>query len=548
VRRLIAVARTDLRRRLRSRSTVVLLLATAALGLIAGVDGFELAFRPGDEIHYVGEPTAAVVGLEVGVASAYLTVLVGYFLLRGRLSTDHRLGVTRVTATTPLSDPAYLLGKWLSHVAVVGLALVGLAATATVTHAQSGVGGVAPLAVLGPVLLFGLPAGGLVAGVTLLFESTERLSGTLGSIAYLGIFLALAALDVPTHASAPATPPLPAAAGDLYGTVAAGQATADALATTAPAYADGSPGLFSQFLGLPTGPTQTFDYRGGGLPTWTFLQRAGLLVVGAGLALVATLPHDRWRPVTDDERHGLVPRLRGVVPTLTLGGSDGASDAAADATPRVTQRRPASVWRLFEHELRGKLRGRPWWWYAGAVAIVVAAVGASPPRRQFVAVATAWPVFVWSSLGIRATHRSRAALVHSSPAAARQLFAEWAVGVCVAAVVCLPAVLVGGVDPTGTASIASLGGVVTDGRLLAAVAVLVFPASVALASGVLTGTPRVFEGGYLVLWYVGPLNVVSLDFAGASTTALSTAAPAPFVAVAAVALVAAVAGKRVHAG
>ena len=560
MRHLIAVARTDLRRRLRSRSTLALVLATAVLGLIAGVDGFELVFRPGDERHYVGAPTAALVGLETGVAGAYLSVLFGYFIFRGRLSADHRLGVTRVTATTPVSDPAYLLGKWLSHVAVAGLALVALAAAATVTHAQSGVGGASPLAVFGPVLVLGLPAAGLVAGVTLLFESTETLSGTLGSVVYLGAVLATFVLGVSTHATAPAAPPTLAAASDLYGTVAAGQATADALAATAPSYPGGPPGLFSRFVGLPAGSTQTFDYRGG-LPAWTLLQRAGLLVVGAGVALVATLPYDRWRPVTDDDRHdrlsGLVRQVRGVVSVVSGAASattvadDTTTDTentTADTGPRVARRRSASVWRLFRQELRGKLRGRPWWWYLGAVAIVVAAVAASPPRRQFVAVATAWPVFVWSSLGIRATHRSRAALVHSSPAVARQLFAEWAVGVCVAAVVCLPAVLVGGVDPTSMASVASFGGVVTDGKLLAVVTVLLFPASVALASGILTGTPRAFEGAYLLLWYVGPLNVASLDFAGASTTALSTAAPAPFVAVAAVALVAAVAGKRAHLG
>lgn len=74
MRHLIAVARTDFRRRLRSRSTLALVLVTAVVGLIAGVDGFELVFRAGDERHYVGAPTAALVGLETGVAGkrAYL--------------------------------------------------------------------------------------------------------------------------------------------------------------------------------------------------------------------------------------------------------------------------------------------------------------------------------------------------------------------------------------------------------------------------------------------------------------------------------------------
>ncbi|MEZ3145618.1 hypothetical protein [Halobaculum sp. MBLA0143] len=563
MRRVFAVAWADLRRRLRSRSTGAVLAATVLLGLLAGVDSFELAFRTSGAAHYVGRPTAAVVGLETGVAGAYLVVLGGYFLLRGRLAADHRLGVTRVTATTPVSEAATVFGKWLSHVAVVGLALVALAATATVTHARSGVGSADPLAVFGPVLLFGLPVAGFVAGVTLLFESTETLSGTLGSVVYLAGVLGTFVLGVSTHAGAPATPATLVAATDLYGTVAAGQATADALAAVAPAYTDGSPGLFSRFLGLPTGASQSFDYRGGGVPAWALAQRAGVFAVGVGLALVATIPYDRWRPVASDDDGagrlgGVVRRLRGGVAAVGSvvggvvgeavggvvgdGGAGGSTgDTAVESVPRVTRRGSASVWRLFRQELRGKLRGRSWWWYLGVVVVLVGTV-VSLPRRQFVAVAVAWPVFVWSSLGIRATHRSRAALVHSSPAAFRQLLAEWAVGVCVAAVVCLPAVLLGG--GVGGSGGAGLAGVVADGRLLAAVAVLVFPASVALASGVLTGTPRVFEGGYLLVCYVGPLNVAGLDFAGASTAALSSGAPGSFVAVGAVALAVAVAGKR----
>lgn len=561
MRRVFAVAWADLRRRLRSRSTGAVLAATVLLGLLAGVDSFELAFRTSGAAHYVGRPTAAVVGLETGVAGAYLVVLGGYFLLRGRLAADHRLGVSRVTATTPTSDAAYVFGKWLSHVAVAGLALVALGTTATITHARSGVGSVDPLAVFGPVLIVGLPVAGLVAGVTLLFESTETLSGTLGSVVYFGGVLGMAVLGVSTHASAPATPPTLVAATDLYGTVAAGESAAGALATVAPEYAGGSPGLFSRFVGLPTGASESFDYRGGGLPAWVFAQRAGLLAVGAGLALVATIPHDRWRPVASDDERGrlsrVVRRLRSGLAALggavgggrgVLGGGDvaggedaGGSDTAVESAPTVTRRGSASLWRLFRQELRGKLRGQSWWWYLGVV-VVLAGTVVPLPRRQFVAAATAWPVFVWSSLGIRATHRSRAALVHSSPAVFRQLFAEWAAGVFVAAVVCLPAVFFGG--GVGGSGVAGLAGAVGDGRLLAALVVSVFPASVALAAGVLTGTPRVFEGGYLLVCYVGPLNVVGLDFAGASTAALASGAPAPFLAVAAVALVVAVAGKR----
>jgi len=40
----------------------------------------------------------------------------------------------------------------------------------------------------------------------------------------------------------------------------------------------------------------------------------------------------------------------------------------------------------------------------------------------------------------------------------------------------------------------------------------IFVPTLALACGALSGTTRLFEIVYLVLWYVGPLNRTTLDF------------------------------------
>jgi hypothetical protein len=42
-------------------------------------------------------------------------------------------------------------------------------------------------------------------------------------------------------------------------------------------------------------------------------------------------------------------------------------------------------------------------------------------------------------------------------------------------------------------------------------------AACALALGVISGAPRLFEASYLLLWYVGPINAVpAVNFAGAT--------------------------------
>ncbi|MEZ3117400.1 hypothetical protein RYH80_15905 [Halobaculum sp. MBLA0147] len=565
MRHVLAVARTDLRRRLRTPRTLAVLSGAVLVGLVAGVDGFELVYRGVDgPPHYTPRPTAAAVALETALAGTYATVLLGYFLLRGTLTVAHRVGVDRVTASTPLSAASYLVGKWLSHVVIVTLALTVLGLTAVVNHVRHGVGSPDPLGTVVVVLSFGLPVGALVAGVTLAFESTDRLSGTLGSIVYLGLVLATFVTGLSTYGGDPSTVPTVVAATDLYGTVAAAQATTDALATVAPAYGGGTPGFFTSFLGSPVGATRTFDYGAGSpvwwvgpgdgaLPAWFAGQRLAVTAVGLVVTLCAAAPHDRWARVSEEPSRlrtlgrrlqTLATRFRVSLWTYAvpsgLGGSsttasetdDPASRALSEiASTPVERRGAAPLGRLFWQELRGKLRGRRWWWYVGVVATVVVAAVASPPRRQFVALATAWPVFVWSSLGVRATHRDRAALVHSSSAAYRQLFAEWAVGVVLACVVAGPAILADGVTPA---------------TLLATASVAVFAPSTALALGVTTGSRRVFEAGYLCLWYVGPLNVPALDFAGATPTALAAGTPATFLAIGGLAFVAAVLAKRRH--
>ncbi|MNP01542.1 hypothetical protein D3C76_933620 [compost metagenome] len=57
--------------------------------------------------------------------------------------------------------------------------------------------------------------------------------------------------------------------------------------------------------------------------------------------------------------------------------------------------------------------------------------------------------------------------------------------------------------------------------MLAIISAILIP-SLALASGVLTGTSRAFEVLYMIIWYLGPLNrTAGLDFLGGADGGLS---------------------------
>jgi hypothetical protein len=102
---------------------------------------------------------------------------------------------------------------------------------------------------------------------------------------------------------------------------------------------------------------------------------------------------------------------------------------------------------------------------------------------------------LWSDLGVRETTCRVTPLVATSLYPRAQRGMAWAVGAAAAFALVAGPVLLGG-------------------HWAALVGVLFVPA-LGLAAGRLSGTPRLFEIVYLVLWYVGVANQeAALDFGG----------------------------------
>ncbi len=165
---------------------------------------------------------------------------------------------------------------------------------------------------------------------------------------------------------------------------------------------------------------------------------------------------------------------------------------------------------LVSAELRLMLRGRSRWWFAGAAALLVAglAVPAGEARAALLALAWIWPLPLWSELGVREAQHGTAPLILSAPLPpVLQSAAIWAAGACVTA-------LAGG----GVGLRLALSG--DAGGLAAWTVGCLFIPALAFALGTLSGSPRLFEVVYLLLWYAGPMNhVAQLDYTGATPAA-----------------------------
>jgi hypothetical protein len=529
MRRAVAVARADFLQRIRSRRLLVVMAAVAYFGYLVNVGSIELAYQVPvegtDEFRtYYGEPTAGFVGLKAALTGTFIVFLAGFYLLKGTLSRDQSLDVDQLTASTPVSDTVFLLGKWLSHVAFVCVLLGTLVLATVINHVVSGVGPTVPGAILLPIFLLGVPLGALVAGLAVLFEASDWFDGTLGNITYFFLALVLfSAVLAPTQDQLPDEISLAVKMGDLLGLLTVYELSFGALLDVVPAYGGGPP----SFGQVWTDRVSTYRYTGSSIPAWTYANRLALVALGVLTTVLASVRYDRWAS-KDPETGGLVARLLSILPTF---GSE-ATDTTSETKPGevsltdIDSQGVASIVKLTLLEVRMALRGQRWWWYLGAFALVVAGpLGLSLPRHAYLSVVLVWPLFVWSSMGVRPARFQTTDFILSSANPYRQLFSEWLGGVIVTLAVVGPTFLS---DGFGIQSLAAVTGVV------------LFVPSLALAAGLWSGTNSVFELLYLVLWYVGPVNrVPELDFAGATTAALETWVPLAFGGVGLVALAAA---------
>jgi hypothetical protein len=192
---------------------------------------------------------------------------------------------------------------------------------------------------------------------------------------------------------------------------------------------------------------------------------------------------------------------------------------------------------VFLADLRLLLKGQRWWWYSGAAIIIIGSL-ASPvdaARQGWLPAAWIWPILIWSSLGIREQRHRTGQYVFSAPhPVSRQLPITWLSGFVVS--------LLAG---SGVAlTLLRSGEWATLGAWLAGA---LFIPSLALALGVWSGSSKLFEVVYVMLWYLGPLHpleIPRLDFMGAANSAIALNMPLVYLALAALLFGLAVVGRR----
>jgi hypothetical protein len=206
-------------------------------------------------------------------------------------------------------------------------------------------------------------------------------------------------------------------------------------------------------------------------------------------------------------------------------GQGGRASLACRPLSAVTRGRAGlAAGRLLAGEARILVQGVSRWWWLAAAGLTVLSLAvprdlvrpAGASTALLLSAAWIWPILIWSRLGTQRRENGLDSLLGAYPGRYRQLAAEWLAGLALTVALGLGpllSMLIAG-DSAGVAAWAG-------GAL--------FIPSLALLLGTVSGTHRVFQVLYLILWYAVVNHVTAADYMGTVLVHGRPAGPAPAV-------------------
>jgi hypothetical protein len=496
------LARADFLERVRRYSFLLTMGISIYLGYAAASG--QLIMRANDSR---GVFNSAWIGGLMALISATFLSLAGFYVVKNTIERDRLTRVGEILASTPMSKTLYVMGKAISNFVVLA-AMVGILTIAGIIMQfwQAEDPQVELWKLLAPFLLIALPAMAVVASVAVLFETIPGLRGGFGNVLYFFVWSLALALPISI-----------AEKNRGYSFDWSGLSVIwNSIRTAANVPPDHS--SFSLSIESPSQvhSRSTFLWNGVHWTAGLVLGRLFWFLVAMAFTLLAAILFDRFDPARG--------RWRRAAPAPILTPADQAENgtlvkpayATVSLTSLGTREGHFRFGAMLLAELRLMLKGQKWWWYAVAAGLIVACAAVPNPsaRGMLLACAWFWPILIWSKMGIREVRNQTSQLIFSAPhPLARQLPAVWLAGVLLALI-------------TGS----GFGGRLLlwkdwPGLLAWLIGALFIPA-LALTLGVWSGSSKLFEIIYTLLWYIGPMHAtLQLDFMGSAPGTSHTLIP-----------------------
>ncbi|MDH5791794.1 MAG: hypothetical protein OEZ44_06370 [Candidatus Bathyarchaeota archaeon] len=498
---LYAIMRAGYLNKVRTYRFLIILALTIVAGYVfvppPDADYVTLAWVSATTL-YRGVYNSAWIGAMVALLTGAFLTLLGFYVVNDSVKRDEETRVGQIIATTPLSNSVYTLGNALCNFAVLSTMVAIVLLTALGMQYVRGEDLAIDLwALMAPFLVLVMPLMFLVAAIAVLFETRPMLRGGAGNIVYAFVWL----FGLPLFSEL----------FDMFGIFgilssmgAAGKAVYPELDQN------------KSILGLEWGFTQDrtlapFTWHGFNWTPDVLQTRLVLVGVAVGISLLASVRFSRFDPSRESKKIPEAPPsdvlyVEEVIESMVFPLKEvQLRPLGAKALQFRFGTMLLAECRLILKELK-QLPFLGIWGSAASGALIIAGLLIPLEEARGILLPVAWllPVLIWSKLGTReARHRTDQLIFSSANSLTRQLPALWLSGVLLAIV-----------TGSGVALNLALHGDWLG--VLAWVVGALFIPSLALCLGVWTGSSKLFELTYTLLWYIGPLNRVELlDFMGA---------------------------------
>lgn len=484
------LARADFLERVRRYSFLIMLGAVVFLGYQTAIGNLSLELD-----QYRGEFNSAWVGAMMSVIATFIVGWGGFFLVKGSLARDRETGVGQILATTPLTRPLYLLGKWLSNFAVLMTMIAVLMVAGILIQLIQGENRQIMLGVyLEPFVYIVMPIMAMVAALAVFFETIPFLQGGFGNVVFFLSYIMSVPffLENETLQKYPAFEPLGVSL--LYTEMGKVVRTL---------YTDYQGGF--TIGGGHEAATTLFVWNGIHWTSEYILARFSFFLLAIALVFLGTLFFDRFDPSRSKPR-----RTKSATPLSApvVASTPQALSQPVHLTPLSANKNHFAFGRVLISELKLLLKGQRWWWYVAMLGFIIAGVlTQTAVARQYILPLTwIFPILIWSGVGNREMTNNTQQMVFSSAAPLmRQLPAQWLAGFIVTVL-------------TGIGVFINLLTAGDTVGLLAWTSAAIFIPSFALALGVFSNSHKLFEVLYMLVWYVGPMNnVPAVDYLGAKS-------------------------------
>ena len=491
---LFQLSLADFRERTRRYSFLVTMIGVMFFGYLVITGQYTVQFG-----EYKSVYNSAWAGSLMAVCSTIMMAIIGFYLIRGSIKRDRMTEVGQIIAATRMSGRVYIASKLASNIAVLWVMVASLAVLAFATLlVRNEAGNISLWAFVSPFLIVSLPASIFVASVAVFFDTVRWLRGSVGNIIYL--FLAESCVVLGMLA----VPFLDLASVAVF--------TDSARAAGEAAFPGAKIGLLMGFVAFDPEMHfevfKTFSWTG---IDWTIgMVLLRLYWIAAAFVITGiTIPvFDRFDPAK--------AKMKGIRRKAEAAAFEEAAETPLATGPAYDSLCPPEpkfrLFRMVQAELRLALKGFHWFWYAVAVGLAAAQCAApfDIARLYLVPASMVWPLVIWSSMGTRESRFGTVQLLFSSPSPVRRQFpAIWLSGLLVAA--------------------ASVGGMVVRASIeglwpyVAALMVGAFLVPTAsLAMGTLSGSRKLFEVVYLMIWYIGSIDhLAALDLFGTTDASVT---------------------------